>query len=202
MKQNRELHLANGILSASVGGGTLAVGAGRLATVGKIGKVTGKCLGGALAALGVVTSVIDIVDAATEKAPDLPKCNRCGKAEGERPGCILVCQTCGVECNDWKDANAEHHCYKVCEDCYSCRVCMKCNAKPATRKLHQNSSKMTIHRGLSTRLYGTNKAGRITGSSLTIAGSAVAPIPVIGWFVGLALIAGTTNFHFISLYSL
>ena len=81
-----------GILSTTVGGGTLAVGAGRLAVVGKVGQVTTKCIGGALAALCVVTSAIDIVDASTEHAPELPKCKRCNKAEADEPGCLLVCQ--------------------------------------------------------------------------------------------------------------
>ena len=131
-----------------------------------------------------------IVDAATEEAPELPKCKRCGRAEAEQPGCILVCRACGVECNDWRDASPKHHCFKVCEDCYSCRVCMKCNKAPASRKEHQNSSKMRIHRRLSTHLYGTQKAGRITGSSLTIAGTVGCAVPVVGWAVGPALITG------------
>ena len=190
VKSNRDLSLAKGILSATVGGGVLAVRAGRLAIVGEIGNVTGKCIGGALAGLGVITSVIDIVDAATEEAPELPKCKRCGRAEAEQPGCILVCRACGVECNDWRDASPKHHCFKVCEDCYSCRVCMKCNKAPASRKEHQNSSKMRIHRRLSTHLYGTQKAGRITGSSLTIAGTVGCAVPVVGWAVGPALITG------------
>ena len=190
IRKNRDLHLATGILNATVGGGTLAVSAGRLAVVGKIGSVTGKCIGGALAGVGVITSVIDIVDAATEEAPALPKCKNCGQAEAEKPGCILVCQGCGVKCNDWRDASAEHHCYEVCEDCYSCHVCMKCNKARASRKEHQNDSKMRIHRLLSTHLYGTQKAGRITGASLSIAGTAACFIPVVGWIAGPSLIAG------------
>ena len=54
----------------------LPVSAGRLAIVGKIGNVADKCIGGALAGLGVITSVIDIVDAATEEASRLPKWSR------------------------------------------------------------------------------------------------------------------------------
>ena len=190
VKRNRDLTLATGILNATVGGGTLAVSAARLAIVGKIGKVTGKCIGGAMAGLSVVTSVIDIVDAATEKAPELPKCKRCGHSEAEQPGCILVSRGCGVECNEWRDASPKHHCFKVCEDCYSCRVCMKSHKAPASRKEHQNSSKMRIHRCLSTHLDGTKKAGRITGSSLTIAGTFACAVPVVGWFLGPALIVG------------
>ena len=75
-----------------MGGGTLAVGAGRLALVGKVGQVTSKCIGGALVGLAVFTSVIDIVDASTEKAPELPKCVNCSDAEAEQPGCLLICQ--------------------------------------------------------------------------------------------------------------
>lgn len=67
---------------------------------------------------------------------------------------------------------------------------MKCNSAPATRKLHQSASKSRIHRRLSTHLYGTCKASRITGSSLTLAGTVAAFIPVAGWIVGPALIAG------------
>ena len=73
---------------------------------------------------------------------------------------------------------------------------MKCNAAPATRKLHQAASRMKIHRRLSTHLYGTCQAGRITGSSLTIAGSVVSFIPVVGWFAGPALIAGISAKRF------
>ena len=73
IKRNRDLTLATGILNATVGGGALAVSAGRLAIVGKIGNVAGKCIGGALVDLSVITSVTDIVDAATEEVPRLPK---------------------------------------------------------------------------------------------------------------------------------
>ena len=59
-----------------------------------------------------------IVDAATEEAPELPKCEHCGHAEAEQPGCILICKGCSVESNDWRDASAKHK----CEDCCSCHA--------------------------------------------------------------------------------
>ena len=65
-----------------------------------------KCISGALAGLGVITSVIDNVDAATQEAPELPKCEHCGHAEAEQPGCILICKGYAVESNDWRDASA------------------------------------------------------------------------------------------------
>ena len=49
--------------------------------------------------LDAITSVIDFVDAATEEAPELPKCEHCGHAEAEQPGCILICKGCAVESN-------------------------------------------------------------------------------------------------------
>ena len=91
--QNRDLNLSRSIIGTTVGGGVLAVGAGRLATVGKIGGMTSKVLGGALGVLSIVTGIIDIVDAATESAPPLPACRRCGETELKLPGCILVCET-------------------------------------------------------------------------------------------------------------
>ena len=63
--------------------------------------------------LGVITSVIDIVDAATEEAPEIPKCEHCGHAEAEQPGCIMICKGCAVESNDWRDASAKHKCFAV-----------------------------------------------------------------------------------------
>ena len=102
-----------------------------------------------------------------------------------------------MECNDWRDASPKHHCFKVCEDCYSCSVCMKCNKAPASRKKHQNSSKRRIHRRLSTHLQGTQKADRITGSSLTIARRhRSCTITVVGWFLGPALIASRMRLCF------
>ena len=168
----------------------LAVGAGRLATVGKIGANTTKALGGAFVGLGAVVSVIDIVDAATEKAPPLPPCKRCGKPEAENPGCILVCGRCGIECISWRDADSKNHCYQVCEECYNLKLCMQCMTKTATRKMHTNASIIKVHHSLSTQLHGTCKEARITGSSLTLAGTAAMFIPVVGWLAGPALIAG------------
>ena len=92
-----------------------------------------KCISGALACLGVVTGVIDNVDAATQEAPELPKCEHCGHAEAEQPGCILICKGCAVESNDWRDASAKHKCFKVCEDCCSCRVSSATKRLPAER---------------------------------------------------------------------
>ena len=117
--KNRDRNLSMGIISTTVGGGVLAVGGARLATVGKIGNMTGKVLGGALSVLGLVTGVIDIVDAATESAPPLPACKKCGKSELELPGCTLVCESCGVDCKgSWRSADKESHCCKVCEMCW------------------------------------------------------------------------------------
>ena len=194
-KGNRDFTLATGILDldnrvGKVGDGTLPLSAASLVIVSKIGIVTGKKILGAMEGLSVATSVMDMVDAATEKAPELPKCKRCGHSEAEQPGCILVCRRCRVECNDWRDASPKHHCLKVCEDCYRCRVCMKCHKAPASRKEHKNCSKIRIHRRLSTHLDGTKKAGRITVSSLTIAGTFACAVPVVGWFLGPALIVG------------
>ena len=190
VRKNSDTNLAKGIIETTVGGGALAVGAGRLATVGKVGAVTGKVIGGALSVVGGVVSVIEIVDAATEKPPELSACKRCGKPEIENPGCTLVCGRCGVECNSWKDADAKNHCLQVCSGCYNLEKCMKCMKTQGTRKLHTSPSKITVHRSLSTRMYGTCKDARITGSSLTLAGTAVCFIPVVGWALGPALIAG------------
>ena len=55
---------------------------------------------------------------------------------------------------------------------------------------------MRIHRCLSTHLYGTQQAGLITGSSLTITGTSACAIPVDGWFVGPTLIAGRMRLSF------
>ena len=190
VRKNRDLKLATGILETTVGGGALAVGAGRLATVGKVGSVTSKCIGGALGVVGGVVSIIDIVDASTEKAPPLASCKRCEKPEAEIPGCTLVCSRCGVECNNWRDANSKDHCVQVCSDCFSTEWCMVCTKKRGTRRLHTSATKIKVHRSLSTRLYGTCKEARITGSSLTLAGTAVSFIPVVGWIAGPAMIAG------------
>jgi len=184
------LKLAAGIVETTVGAGVLAVGAGRLAVVGKIGSVTGKAIGGALAGVGVVASVFEIVDAAKEEAPPLTPCKICGKPEVEHPGCILVCRRCNVECNSWRDADPRKYCYEVCARCYNLEVCMKCLVKKGTRRLHSSATKIKVHNSLTTHLYGTCQAARITGSSLTIAGTAASFVPVIGWVVGPALIAG------------
>ena len=56
---------------------------------------------------------------------------------------------------------------------------------------------MRIHRCLSTHLYGTQQAGLITGSSLTITGTSACAIPVGGWFVGPTLIAGRMRLSFL-----
>lgn len=189
MKRNRDLRLAAGIMQVSVGGGALAISAGRLATVGKIGAQTSKALGGAMVGLGAIISVVDIVDAATEKAPPLPPCKRCGKPEAENPGCILICIRCGVECSSWRDADSRNHCFQVCNECYNLKWCMKCMIKPVTKKTHTNASKITVHRSLSTELYGTCKDARITGSSLSLAGTAALFIPVVGWIAGPTLLA-------------
>ena len=189
LKDDR-LKLAAGIIQTTVGGGVLAVGAGRLAIVGKIGNLTGKAIGGALAGVGVVASVYEIVDAATEEAPPLAPCKSCGRPEVEHPGCILICRRCNVECNSWRDADSGHYCYEVCARCYNLEVCMKCMVRKATRRMHSSATKIKVHNSLTTVLYGTCKAARITGSSLTIAGTAVAFIPVVGWIAGPALIAG------------
>ena len=92
-----------------------------------------KCISEALAGLGVITGVIDNVDAATQEAPELPKCEHCGHAEAEQPGCILIFKRWGVESNDWRDASAKHKCFKVCEDCCSCRVSSATKRLPAER---------------------------------------------------------------------
>ena len=70
-----------------------------------------------------------IVDAATEEAPELPKCEHCGHAEAEQPGCILICKGCSVESNDWRDASAKHK----CEDCCGCRASSATKRLPAER---------------------------------------------------------------------
>lgn len=56
--KKNHLLLATKITNVTVGGGTLAVAAGRLATVGKVGSMTGKVLGGALAVVGAFTSIV------------------------------------------------------------------------------------------------------------------------------------------------
>ena len=96
-----------------------------------------KSIGGALAGLGAITSVrLDIVDAATEEAPELRKCEHCGHAEAEQPGCIMICKGCAVESNDWRDAIAKHKCFKVCEDCSALQLpCLKYNKAPASRNI-------------------------------------------------------------------
>lgn len=188
--KNRDLNLSKSIISTSVGGGVLVAGAGRLAAVGKIGAATGKVLGGALGALSVVTGIIEIVDAATEEAPPLPPCKKCDMGELELPGCILVCENCGiVNGESWRSGDKKNHCCQVCESCWDMTTCMKCNKVPATRRLHRKDSQGKIHRELSTHLQGTHKAGRITGSSLSIAGTGALFVPVIGWVVGPVLIA-------------
>lgn len=68
--------------------------------------------------------------------------------------------------------------------------CLKCTKNKGTRVMHNSASKIKVHRSLSTQLYGTCKEARITGSSLTLAGTAVSFIPVVGWIAGPALIAG------------
>ena len=66
---------------------------------------------------------------------------------------------------------------------------MKCMVKPVSKQLHTNASKVKVHRSLSTVLEGTEKAARITGSSLSLAGTAALFIPVVGWIAGPTLIA-------------
>ena len=71
---------------------------------------------------------------------------------------------------------------------------MKCNKAPASRKEHQNSSKMRIQHPLSTYLYGTQlKAGRITGSSLTIAPHSCVCYSCVWMVLCPALIAGNKH---------
>ena len=189
--KNRDLNLSKSIISTSLGGGVLAVGAGRLATVGKIGTLTSKALGGVLGVLGIVTGIIEIVDAATESAPPLPSCEECGDSELDLPGCMVICQSCGVDCKgSWKNADERTNCCQVCEACFRMTTCMKCNKAPATRRLHHGQSQQRLHRDLSTHLYGTHKGGRITGASLAMAGTPALFIPVVGWAVGAALIVG------------
>lgn len=188
--QFRDLELTRHIAEATIGGGVLAVRAGRLAVVGKVGTLTSKALGGAMAGLGVITGVIDIVEAVNEKPPPLPLCTRCGKPEMEQPGCTLVCMNCGVECTSWRDGTKSKHCAKVCDACWNLSKCMQCGTAPAIRWVHNNACKVRVHRSLETKLYGTNKEGRILGGALGVAGAAAFFVPGVGWVVGAALAAG------------
>eukprot|EP00118_Oscarella_pearsei_P027673 m.311276 g.311276 ORF g.311276 m.311276 type:complete len:329 (+) comp63907_c0_seq1:191-1177(+) len=190
VKVGKKLAQTGGKTAAKVGSKAIKLG-GKAA---KAGKLATKGLGRIAPVIGVALDVMDIVGAAKEEAPPLPVCKLCGIPDIQQLGCRVVCGRCGVACSSYTEGSKSAHCCMVCQSCYDFQTCMVCR-EPAIIRKHRADFKVKVHRPLETRLYDTHKAGNITGSSLSIAGTAASFIPVIGWIVGPALIVSgmTTN---------